>query len=263
MKKNRMMRVASALLVAVLLSTSAISGTFAKYVTTESGSDSARVAKFGVNITVDGGLFSETYIDAPATGDTVTVKTSGNVDDISKLVAPGTKSAENGLNFSVTGTPEVDVRVYFDTTDFGSNVDKDVFLKAATYDDVTTSNTTDKFTLAADYYPVKYTLKKNGVAVTDAENVTLAKLKEKLDSYTFDVKANTDLATAIGTYTIEWAWAYGTTSSAGNIVIDDNDRADTVLGNLAAGTYPGTLTVGTDYNLSTGLNVKIAVEQID
>ena len=50
MKKNRMMRVASALLVAVLLTTCAISGTFAKYVTTESGSDFARVAKWGVNV---------------------------------------------------------------------------------------------------------------------------------------------------------------------------------------------------------------------
>ena len=46
-----MMRVASALLVAVLLSTCAISGTFAKYVTEGSGSDTARVAKFGVTVT--------------------------------------------------------------------------------------------------------------------------------------------------------------------------------------------------------------------
>lgn len=263
MKKNRMMRVASALLVAVLLTTCAISGTYAKYVTSDEGSDSARVAKFGVNITVAGGLFSETYIDAPATGDAVTVKTSGAVDSISKLVAPGTQSAANGLNFSVTGTPEVDVRVYFDTTDFGSNVDKDVFLKAGTYKDVTTSNADDEFVLAKDYYPVKYTLKKNGVAVTGAENVTLAQLKTVLDSYTFDVKANTDLATAIGTYTIEWVWDYGTASSAGNIVINDNDKADTILGDLAAGTYPESLTAGDDYNLTTGLNVKIAVEQIN
>ena len=44
MKKNRMMRVASALLVAVLLTTCAISGTFAKYVSTATGEDAARVA---------------------------------------------------------------------------------------------------------------------------------------------------------------------------------------------------------------------------
>jgi len=258
-----MMRVASALLVAVLMTTSVISGTFAKYITAEDASDSARVAKWGVNIVVNGGLFSETYINAPATGDSVTVKSSGAVDGISKLVAPGTQSAPNGLNFSVTGTPEVDVRVFFDTTDFGTNVDKDVFLKAGTYKDVTTSEAADDFNFAEDYYPVKYTLKKNGTPVTGAENVNLSTLKSVLNSYSFDVKSNTDLATAIGTYTIEWTWDYGTESTAGNIVINPNDQKDTVLGDLAAGTYPDALTVGTDYNLSTGLNVKIAVEQID
>lgn len=47
MKKNTMMRVASALLVAVLLTTCAISGTFAKYTTSVSSQDSARVANWG------------------------------------------------------------------------------------------------------------------------------------------------------------------------------------------------------------------------
>ena len=50
MKKNTMMRVASALLVAVLLSTCAISGTFAKYTSTASGSDTARVAKWSIEV---------------------------------------------------------------------------------------------------------------------------------------------------------------------------------------------------------------------
>ena len=50
MRNNRMMRAASALLVAVLLTTSTISGTFAKYVTEKEVSDTARVAKWGVEI---------------------------------------------------------------------------------------------------------------------------------------------------------------------------------------------------------------------
>ena len=49
MKKNTMMRLASVLLIAVLMSTCAISGTFAKYVTSDSSSDSARVARWGFN----------------------------------------------------------------------------------------------------------------------------------------------------------------------------------------------------------------------
>lgn len=50
MKKNKMMRAASFLLVAVLLTTSVISGTFAKYVSTVSGTDTARVAKWAFSV---------------------------------------------------------------------------------------------------------------------------------------------------------------------------------------------------------------------
>lgn len=46
MKKNMIMRFASLLLVVTLLSTCAISGTFAKYTSSATGSDSARVAKW-------------------------------------------------------------------------------------------------------------------------------------------------------------------------------------------------------------------------
>ena len=50
MKKNKMMRIASVLLVAVLLSTCAISGTFAKYTSTIAGTDTARVAKWDFKV---------------------------------------------------------------------------------------------------------------------------------------------------------------------------------------------------------------------
>ena len=50
MKKNRMMRLASILLVAVLLSTSVISGTFAKYTNTAEKKSEARVAKWDFEI---------------------------------------------------------------------------------------------------------------------------------------------------------------------------------------------------------------------
>ena len=53
MKKNRIMRLASILLVCVLLTTSVISGTFAKYTTSQDASDSARVAHWGFNAAAD------------------------------------------------------------------------------------------------------------------------------------------------------------------------------------------------------------------
>ena len=62
MKKNVMMRLACFLLVAVLISTSAISGTYAKYVTEGSSKDTARVAKWGVTVSADySNLFTKTY----------------------------------------------------------------------------------------------------------------------------------------------------------------------------------------------------------
>ena len=54
MKKNKMLRIASILLVVTLLSTCVISGTFAKYVTKAEGIDAARVAKWGIIVGVEG-----------------------------------------------------------------------------------------------------------------------------------------------------------------------------------------------------------------
>ena len=81
MKKNVMMRLASFLLVAVLISTSAISGTYAKYVTSASSEDKARVAYWGFQSTNSmdlTGLFKDAY---DTTVDSV------NGDDV---IAPGT-----------------------------------------------------------------------------------------------------------------------------------------------------------------------------
>ena len=115
MKKNFMMRAASALLVAVLLSTCTISGTFAKYTTTVSSQDSARVAKWGFEqATMDiTGLFDKVY-DKDADDKTVTSA------DETDVIAPGTSGSAqfafaydeaNGIN-----APEVDYTFKVDTT---------------------------------------------------------------------------------------------------------------------------------------------------
>lgn len=118
MKKNVMMRIAAVLLVAVLFTSSTISGTFAKYVTSDNGADRARVAKWGVSVQVGGDLYGADYLkgDAQTTPNTK-IEVDATVDQISvsaeaasprsNVVAPGTKN-EEGLTFSITGTPEVD-----------------------------------------------------------------------------------------------------------------------------------------------------------
>ena len=107
------MRVAGLLLALVLVTSCFVGGTFAKYVTSGSGQDSARVAKFGVKITANGTMFAKEYAtdDGNVSGTiTSSVVSSGE----SKLVAPGTKG--NMFSMALAGTPEVAVRVQYTAT---------------------------------------------------------------------------------------------------------------------------------------------------
>ena len=106
MKKNVMMRVASALLVAVLMTTCAISGTFAKYTSEATGKDTARVARWGwgeTTVTLE--LFAGEYDGSVA---------SSNGDN---LIAPGTsKTASIVWSAQNTFKPEVDYTISFNAT---------------------------------------------------------------------------------------------------------------------------------------------------
>jgi hypothetical protein len=114
MRKNKMMRLASALLVAVLLTTCAISGTFAKYVTEVEVSDQARVAYWGFvePTTVEFKLFEH--------GDGNVIATVGDDD----LIAPGTSASANlVLGYTANGTiaaPEVAYSYEVDAVATGS-----------------------------------------------------------------------------------------------------------------------------------------------
>ena len=221
MKKNVMMRLASFLLVAVLISTSAISGTYAKYVTEGTGTDSARVAKWGVDIEVAGTMFAETYESGNET-----VVSAGAVNEVSKLVAPGTKG--DMTNITITGTPEVDVIVNYEATkvDLNGWADKDGYYCPL----VITINGTDK------YYLDSYT------SELEAENV----IKEAIKNYSKTYEANQDLsAVAADNLDISWEWPF--------YVDEAGDISDTYLGDKAAEGTPATIEI----------EVKCTVTQID
>lgn len=114
MKKNKWMRLASIMLVLCLLTTTVIAGTFAKYISSDSAEDSARVAKWGVAATAYGDLFGASYLDK-AQGNKITTW-SKNTETVSasenvKVVAPGTVG--NELHLRVQGIPEVSAQVLF------------------------------------------------------------------------------------------------------------------------------------------------------
>lgn len=254
MKKNTMMRLASVLLICVLLTTSTISGTFAKYVTENSGSDSARVAKWGVDIDVSGSLFDYQYKNVsngntPGSTDVTVLAYNGS----DKLVAPGTQNDE-GITFKITGKPEVSVKLEVKITDADK---KDVFLKKGTYDNyITAGDDADKFTLDADYYPIVYTLK-NDIGNTLVEG-NLAKLEAYLEQennpfnkvYVPNTQLEEITGGSTGTYTLTWKWAFE----------QEKDAADTMLGNLQV---DGTLIDAANYCLDVAVPFTITVTQVD
>lgn len=259
MKKNKMMRIASVLLVAVILTTCAISGTFAKYVTKDSASDTARVAKFGVTVTAAGSLYSDKYVQVAAGNTPGSTNLTVVSSDAAKLVAPGTKSLADGLTFAVSGKPEVKVSVTVAVAD----TMKDVYLKAKNdLPDMTTGNTTDTFNNVADYYPVKYTLIQTTTGGTNnlVTGGTLSAVKTALEGLTAEYDANTELADEIGTLKLTWAWDFDDNG------LGTNDKQDTLLGDLAADPALAatiSLTEGTDFNLNSSIDISFTVTQID
>lgn len=210
MKKNRMMRVASALLVAVLLTTCAISGTFAKYTTSADAEDTARVAKWGVNVTAAGDeAFATTYNDAAPGTQVVSRLTLAGAEggEASNVVAPGTNGTLGGI--TVSGKPEVvvDIEVTANLTLTGWTVDSAEYCPL-------------EFTIGATTYkigtgtaPAGYTYVADIAALETAVETAITALAAT------NVAANTDLARSIS---IDWAWAF-----EGN-----SDVNDTKLGNL-------------------------------
>ena len=126
MKKNKMMRLAAVLLVAVLMTTCAISGTFAKYITTGEGQDTARVAKWAWTIddkdfgnggvafsnTIEFDLFNTINDSDAATPET---------DVAANLIAPGTSGS---FSFVVRNNSEVNAKysITYTVTSSGSTV---------------------------------------------------------------------------------------------------------------------------------------------
>lgn len=187
MKKNVMMRVASVLLIAVMMTTCAISGTFAKYVTSGESTDSARVAKWGVKITANGDTFANEYDkdDGSFTLAAKSVISQGGVD----VVAPGTDGTMAAM--ALTGVPEVAVRVSY----------------TGTFD------VSDKWKDSSDNFYCPLVIKVNGTPVygyacgsaLEFENAVNA----LINSYSRDYTAGTDLSGVGGdALVVTWEWPF-------------------------------------------------------
>lgn len=263
MKKNIMMRLASGLLVAVLLTTCAISGTFAKYVTANTAADSARVAKWGVEVAANGQLFKTEYgADTDATdsdGEKIALTVKSSATPADNLVAPGTRN-DDGINFGVTGTPEVAVNVKVTATKTA-----DIVLAAGSYEDPTHLYPTDdlvdgKVKLANDYHPLVFTFTKPDGTATSG---TLDDVITEINKINLNFAPNTDLSTALQGYKLTWAWAFENEIDGG---VDEAkvDVADTTLGNMMADKMANADYVAPNgSSLNVALDLSIVVTQID
>lgn len=216
MKKNNALMRASGILLVLTLGTSCfVGGTFAKYVTEGNGSDSARVAKWGVKVEVTGDGFSTTYgiDDAQSAISTNTVISSNE----EKVVAPGTKGSFGGVK--ITGQPEVAVKV--ETT---ATVDLSGW-------NVASGN---EF-----YCPLKFTIGGKTINGLDYSSATAGgegsfenAIKEAIqDATSQKLEAGTDLSAVGEDITYSWEWPFeGATGSAAS----QSDELDTLLGNNAA-----------------------------
>lgn len=164
-KANKIMMITvSVLLSAVLLTTSALSGTLAKY-TTKGGaySDGARVAKWGITVEAANDLGEryngQSYIDV---GDT-SFKVEVNADLGGDMLAPGTRGALAW--FSVEGTPEVMYSI-----DFTGNIEIGDGYKASSL------FLHDENGTPTDYFPIALYLYRYDLGANDART-TVTKVK--------------------------------------------------------------------------------------
>lgn len=295
MKNKKSWKVASLLVALCLLTTCVVGTTLAKYTTTNNAADTARVAKWGVTVSASGTLFGKNYGKNTSTvaSDSIIAETHAdiNVKGTDKVVAPGTKN-NVGLKLSVTGTPEVAVKLTAEGTDVsdvflaageygvmvkaeGVNAATDIsgyytleaetytLNGAAAYDGTKTYyQLTDSVNVTAAYYPIQWTVEGyNELNGKNLEEITTALVGKYNDK---EFVAGTDLSTQGLTVTLKWAWTYH--------VNDDKDKADTILGNLIAentvvkkqteGTYKKP-TEGDDYKLTAKFSFKLTATQVD
>ena len=207
MKKNKLFLLGLFVVFAAVLSLSLVSNTLAKYTTSDSGSDTARVAKWGVTVAVIGAeeAFGKKYDDAIAADGTKVVSTED-------VLAPGTNGTLGQIN--IDGQPEVMVNV---------NVSLTITLTNWVVDHDDNDGTPNTF-----YCPIIF---KAGTETVDGREYVgkadefKAAIEALVNKKTNNVAANTDLSSAYDV-TVTWEWAFG---PEGN----QTDIADTALGNAA------------------------------
>lgn len=202
--------------------------TFSKYITTKQQSGQAQVAKWGFKISVNAAdLFGKNYIwNAGKNGSVVTneidktkVTVQAATDNTNNVVAPGTKGS---MTFKVEGKAEVLAQLKL-----GLSGVKDIVLKIA------------KGGTTYEYYPVKWTLMKDGATAPLVDGGKLSNVETKLNDVNAEWNRNINVNTEITyDFTLSWEWAFDGSAVPDDLTALDlkADVLDTILGYLMNGT---------------------------
>ena len=119
MKKTKLMRAALLLLVLTLITSCFVGGTFAKYTTSASSEDSARVAKWGFTANNSSVVLTDLFKDAY----------DQNVQGKADVIAPGTTNSANfkfEYNTTDNGATAPEVAYTFTVSTTGSEIADDI-----------------------------------------------------------------------------------------------------------------------------------------
>lgn len=217
------MRVAGLLLALVLVTSCFVGGTFAKYVTSGTGADHAKVAKWGVKVTAHetGDIFADKYDQIENQANTVIA--GGEY----KVIAPGTKK-EDAAVVTLSGKPEVAVKVTYNAEHFA--------LTGKWAYNNGQAGSTDEYYCPLIFKITDGTTTKTIDCMGDGMNSVKAvqdAVKEAVAGFSADYAPNTDLS-AMGHngLKISWEWPFEGDTAHPN----QTDVKDTYLGDLATTT---------------------------
>lgn len=242
--KKILMVAAIALMVALVAAMGTM--TYSRYITSGKTEQTATAAKWGfvVNVSADDLLGTDYTYDNEKTAATVVASDTGvavNASGAGDIVAPGTTGS---MTFSAVGVAEVLAQLTFTV-----NVSNEIWI------DLDHNGVKD---YENDYFPIVWTLQKQGGATNTSKN--LAALLTGITST--KIAPGTDASTAVGTYTLSWAWPLENSTGAG---LATNNIYDTVIGIKAVTPTKAYNTVGTTIGVGDlfvdALQIKSAISE--
>lgn len=217
-KNKNTFRVAALLLVACLISSVMLSGTFAKYTSEFAGEDTALVAKWNLTMSDGTNLYDTAKLNNPTTLDLFTHAYNDNILSTAgtqKIIAPG---VSGNFVLDLTNNSDVAADIEFAITKPNPETDAAVPME---------------FSIGKDFHDVGATILQGHAALQEAlNNLNTAPESDgliRLAAVEVDEEEEEEIVDS-ETITVYWRWPFGTS----DLVDHETNVADTTLGTTSA-----------------------------